>query len=321
MGNLTSWIRDSHVANVRKGPISPRVMSDPELDRASAAVRSSLEYYTSGMSSLQTNAQDAEQQRTINEYKEKIESQQQTIDSLMSDRNSLSDSVEAKPNMEEYEEKLKRMEQTIASLQSEKRDLLDRLSETEAMKQKVGYHNIPYLSDRNRPAKLTEQFSELYDNMWTDSYQLLTSNGKLKDKDAVCTLLHIVQVIYGICLSKSQALNDEFNTALTNFLGQDCSDIKRALRADIDKSVRKRCKDYICESSRVCWNMCIKIPPMYITSETDGLFDKDAYVPYTKAGPCIAYVVWPVVYLHKNGPILKKGVAQGKKKKINGGYM
>ncbi|KAK3607089.1 hypothetical protein CHS0354_026297 [Potamilus streckersoni] len=380
MGNITSWIRGNLVDNDRKGPTSPRALSDPELGRVSVAGRSSLEYIASGRLSLENNQYEgrnhsllkksiesvqtdylsennaaleqlkalcAEQQRTIKEYKEEIESQEQTIALLKSGRNSFSDSVEVKPNMEEYEGKLKCMEQTIEMLKSEKHNLLDRLSEIGAMKLKDGNPNITDLSDCNRPEKLTEKFSELYDNEWTDSYQLLTSNGKLKDKDAICTLLHILQVIYGICLSKSKDLDQEMKTAIENFLEQDCSseenvdiqafkekmmytiqdfraqncsfipnaDIKRKLRVDVDKSLHKLCKDYIAECSQVCWNMCIKNPPVYISSETDGLFNMDIYVPYTRAGPCIAYVVWPAVYLHKNGPIMKKGVAQGKRKK------
>jgi hypothetical protein len=37
----------------------------------------------------------------------------------------------------------------------------------------------------------------------------------------------------------------------------------------------------------------------------------DIYKPYIQSGPYIQFVVWPCLLLHKDGPLLAKGVAQG----------
>jgi hypothetical protein len=42
--------------------------------------------------------------------------------------------------------------------------------------------------------------------------------------------------------------------------------------------------------------------------------DKNVLKEYTVSGDTIAFLVWPVLYLHKDGPILCKGVAQPHKK-------
>jgi hypothetical protein len=38
--------------------------------------------------------------------------------------------------------------------------------------------------------------------------------------------------------------------------------------------------------------------------------DKSVLKEYTVSGDTIAFLVWPVLYLHKGGPLLCKGVAQ-----------
>lgn len=47
---------------------------------------------------------------------------------------------------------------------------------------------ITDLSDQNRPTKLGEIYSELYDNEWTDALEGLTSDG-YDDEFAISTLL------------------------------------------------------------------------------------------------------------------------------------
>jgi hypothetical protein len=43
-----------------------------------------------------------------------------------------------------------------------------------------------------------------------------------------------------------------------------------------------------------------------------GNFNADIYRGYTKTGKEYKYLVWPPLYLHKDGPMLGKGVAQAK---------
>jgi hypothetical protein len=43
------------------------------------------------------------------------------------------------------------------------------------------------------------------------------------------------------------------------------------------------------------------------------IFDKDSFKEYTCRGTYMDFVVWPALFLHKGGPLLNKGVAQGRK--------
>jgi hypothetical protein len=63
-----------------------------------------------------------------------------------------------------------------------------------------GNPNIADLSDENRPTRLAEQFSELYDNEWTDAFGLLTLPGKVTEKEA-CTILLNMLYVSNTCYS------------------------------------------------------------------------------------------------------------------------
>lgn len=58
--------------------------------------------------------------------------------------------------------------------------------------------NVTDLSDLNRPTKLAEKFSELYDNEWTDGFDVLTNEFNFKEREAIQKLLDILKVFHFI---------------------------------------------------------------------------------------------------------------------------
>jgi hypothetical protein len=62
----------------------------------------------------------------------------------------------------------------------------------------------------------------------------------------------------------------------------------------------------------ICWFMVVQDPEMYIDGDLHpGIqLDRDVYREYTRSGKRVAFSVWPALYLHKDGPLLTKGVAQ-----------
>lgn len=70
-----------------------------------------------------------------------------------------------------------------------------RLSKIAGSKLTSNNPDIADLSDDNRPTKLAEKFSQLYDDAWTDSLEELTEvETKLDDTVAISFLLRIVMV-------------------------------------------------------------------------------------------------------------------------------
>lgn len=56
----------------------------------------------------------------------------------------------------------------------------------------------------NRPQKLGEKLSELYDNEWTDAFEDLRDTENLDEKSTVQKLLEIFKVYYFMYLSGYQ---------------------------------------------------------------------------------------------------------------------
>ena len=63
--------------------------------------------------------------------------------------------------------------------------------------------------------------------------------------------------------------------------------------------------------------MCIQDPPVVLmfSGKQGTNFDGQLFTTYTTEGRKVQFIVWPAILLYNDGPILRKGVAQGKKKK------
>jgi hypothetical protein len=60
--------------------------------------------------------------------------------------------------------------------------------------------------------------------------------------------------------------------------------------------------------------MKVQSPPMvFHKCDMEARFDKNLYKEYLTSGQLVSFVVWPALLLHENGPIVCKGVAEGKK--------
>lgn len=84
---------------------------------------------------------------------------------------------------------------------------------------------------------------------------------------------------------------------------------------DIGDQVVDACKNYITRCVELCWLMRIQDPPVVLnwSIAKDRVFDTDTYKYYLSTGKELDYVVWPSMYLYDGGPLIMKGVAEGRK--------
>ncbi|XP_060566866.1 uncharacterized protein LOC132725703 [Ruditapes philippinarum] len=234
------------------------------------------------------------------------------------------------------------LKQKVKDLETNNNELLSRLSAVASAKLTDNNPNIADLSDVNRPTKLAEQFSELYDNEWTDAFDALAKeqDESNNDKEACTKLLNVLNKIFSICHKKAsgdlQMMMQKLSVELFG-MGAPSKEVMRAIKDDRKKhyagmveQLMKDCKfsfdDVITEEEAlliakfiekcvsVCWLMSIQDPPVYIDVKIDMHGERlstDIYKPYTKSGKFIDYIVWPVLYLFEGGNILSKGIAQG----------
>ncbi|KAK3594523.1 hypothetical protein CHS0354_030869 [Potamilus streckersoni] len=206
--------------------------------------------------------------------------------------------------------------------------------------------SITDLSDQNRPTKISERYSELYDNHWTDAFQNLQDKHHLSETKAIEFLLDVLYVSFDEC-KKARSKREKAIEALNEYIGADGDDaqdltvlevmktlkgtrkrnikrMQKIFKETVEKKLKKRTnytqerlqdiKPYLNECVELCFLMNIQEPPlelrgiMYTASMP---FDASAFQPYTKSGKKIDYVVWPAMHLHRDGPLLCRGIAQG----------
>ncbi|KAK3593601.1 hypothetical protein CHS0354_018699 [Potamilus streckersoni] len=225
------------------------------------------------------------------------------------------------------------LEALIKKERSEKEDALRRLSSVASAKLRDNNPNIADLSDPNRPTRIVEKLSEIYDNEWTDAFDHLEKCYSKEEKDNVQLLLDVLIKVHQKCNNLSENILDNIIGPLPTDIPPDVSkNLKDAIKMitphrmsalakDIKSSLQSRMKIiprdpfdiYVDKCIEACLLMSVQDPPMFLSAypDKDGLFSHTSYRAYTKSGKYELFIVWPVLYLHKNGPMMAKGVAQG----------
>lgn len=254
---------------------------------------------------------------------------------------------------------LHQVQDELTEAQRENSELLQRLSQSMSTQITFNNPNVADLSDPNRPAKLAEQYSELYDNEWTDAFQTMKSY-QLSENIIVGRLLHILNQAYAFCGESGrlrmvlmsaalvhpsamqlkrilslplqerpngcqfdECLSKEELQVFTQMSKQNQTKAVENLKQDFLQLLKEgnwlymdpsACKSYIEKCVDLCWGMTLQTPPIVIESSFDDTetFDTKKYRFYQKSGKRYNYIVWPVMYLHKDGPILTQGVAEPK---------
>ncbi|XP_060565715.1 uncharacterized protein LOC132724769 [Ruditapes philippinarum] len=247
----------------------------------------------------------------------------------------------------EWRNKVSILQDELRKEALEKDDALKRLSAIMANRLKDGNPNVVDLSDQNRPGKLGEQFTELYDNQWTDAYGAIDDFfGKAKSEPEI---IKILVEIFEKCFTECKALSgnqmDQLNdnvsciasiitkkdNNLPTDLMQRIKEERKAFAVDevpdltvilptLKTSFSSKNQEvglldeqhlivYIKECLKLSWLMVIQDPPMAIVlkPETDTY---ENFKAYKTRGKFLKYIVWPALLLMEGGPLVTKGVAE-----------
>lgn len=241
-------------------------------------------------------------------------------------------------SIEDYED----MKHKYLIEKNAKDDALRRLSAIASSKLRNNNPNIADLSDANRPTKIAEKLSELYDNQWTDAFGDLEKG--MNERDIIHFLRDILMKSYAECKAISSdnyfekiqrciecplqfAGSGQLKTGsvLPDYLKHQIKEFRkfRAMHVvkDIEKAIKGKLNThskmsagvdrYISSCVEITWLMVVQDPPLVLSATSSSKFDSKIFREYTKRGPNIDYVVWPALFLHEGGPLLVKGVAQG----------
>lgn len=120
-------------------------------------------------------------------------------------------------------------------------------------------------------------------------FKYIQSNSLLTSKVFTIKVIVKLPCIFSVIL---QVVNDYMSTAFSK--------------------EKAACQTYIDRSIELCWLMSVQDPPVvidFIAVHGQAIDDK-ILRKFTKTGSKIDFLVWPVIRLHKNGPLLQKGVVQ-----------
>ncbi|KAL5011480.1 hypothetical protein ScPMuIL_010031 [Solemya velum] len=226
------------------------------------------------------------------------------------------------------------LQNELQKLKQEKETLLNRLSKMAGAQLTVGNPNIADLGDANRPTKIGEKFTELYDNEWTDAFEELEL---LKKSETECISLLLKLLIEAQkfcseefggykariehsmkCLPSSESpIVENLSVEMRKQIADFCKSVALSSVEIVQKSfLEKRGKQgkevtrYIKQCVMLCWLMRVQDPPVLIDKwdpARSSNFNTDLYKHYTKSGEKMDFVVWPPLYLHKGGSLLAKG--------------
>ncbi|WP_263081735.1 hypothetical protein [Endozoicomonas sp. Mp262] len=182
-----------------------------------------------------------------------------------------------------------------------KKELLNELSQLMGERLRKGNPNITDLSDPDRPMKLGERFSELYNNEWSDAFEALERSGK-DEKSIINKLRDFVfeaEKISGRIEDKPEIIGKEAVKLAHTLFGKSHAD---------DEDLRT----YIREALSILVKAKNHSPPVVLKpmAKPGSQMDLNSYKPYTQTGTTVEYDVWPAMLLYKDGPLLCKGVAQ-----------
>ncbi|KAL3878476.1 hypothetical protein ACJMK2_030821, partial [Sinanodonta woodiana] len=296
----------------------------------------------------------------INQLKSELENKRKTKeeDLLMIDTWNIQLTTQVENERKAKEDAFLRINQLTTQVENErkaKEDALLRLSSMASHKLRDNNPNIADLSDPNRPTKLSEQFSELYDNEWTDAFdELETQLGDKEEKDIISYLRDFVLEIHSVCsdlsFSKLKTIEEAYvkpsvpseDTKIPTEILKSIKDGIKSMAPNLLEKTREvvlsrleekylhdpvagclqhtNVKRYIDKCTEVCWYMSVQDPQLVMdgSKSPDDKFDSNKHREYTKKGPYEDFVVWPALYLYKGGQMLSKGVAQGGKKEMTG---
>lgn len=247
-------------------------------------------------------------------------------------------------DMKKMEDELEKVKEERDTAVEEKKLTMTRLSKEMGMKLSDNNPAIADLSDPNRPAKLGEKYSELYDNDWTDALEKLIDLGG-GEEASIRVLLNALRTCYRVCVELSDkqmvslqnmllnpVLPETSRTAWTDVGSPNMSkaalkQLKECRKEIIGDAVMERISEhaitqcggqayhipgFIKKCTELCWLMCLQDPPVVLDADaTVGeTFNPDMFKPYTNTGTIVSFNVWPPLLLHQNGALLVKGIVQ-----------
>ncbi|WAR22526.1 hypothetical protein MAR_016500 [Mya arenaria] len=229
--------------------------------------------------------------------------------------------------LREASDHIDQLKKQIANMPDKINDLSIRLRKLSGDKLRDGNPDIAYLSDPNRPTQLGKEFSDLYENEWSDAFEEL--KGKDEEKIRVLHAIMKEETTENLPSSSEKCPQIVHNVLKDTRKSMSTLSGENFAKEYVAKRFRELCMlsfglsdpgPYLKKFSAKCanfgWLMNVCDPPMAVCDGKWGdEFKPDLYKAYTKSEkglkkPVVDFIVWPALHLHEGGPLVSKGIAQ-----------
>ncbi|XP_052795775.1 uncharacterized protein LOC128228481 [Mya arenaria] len=213
---------------------------------------------------------------------------------------------------------LDNLKQSLKKERSEKEDALTCLSSLASSELRDNNPNITNLSDQNRPTKIAEKMSELYDNEWTEAFDSLVQSksetdiivslsGVLKEVFEICTRLAWTNFFENIQAAiypniQKEPLSDHFKQQVKEYRKLRAPGMtKHLLKVVREKIPRgmlpsqsKEMMAYFAKCLEVSWLAAVQDPPLALNFCPGEKFDTALFKDYNKrVGPYVEFLMIP----------------------------
>ncbi|KAH3834973.1 uncharacterized protein LOC127879376 [Dreissena polymorpha] len=80
-----------------------------------------------------------------------------------------------------------------------------------------------------------------------------------------------------------------------------------------NETIRESLDTFAKQAVQIIWMMKVQQPPMELLwADPESKYDKQLFSFYVRQGEIVAQCIWPAVLLHKKGPVMARGIVQGK---------
>ncbi|XP_052797112.1 uncharacterized protein LOC128229309 isoform X2 [Mya arenaria] len=163
-----------------------------------------------------------EEKLYLQENAKKIKEQNKTLEDKVKE---LELAIETQKNNEhilteqnsKLDQQLKTTEYSMQEVRKQKEDMMLRLSKLAGDKLTKNNPDITDLSDPNRPLKLADKYNELYDNEWTNAFEVLVDSG-YTEMEAIETLQLTLLNAFEFCEIKATLVLKDTERAMNLLL-------------------------------------------------------------------------------------------------------
>ncbi|XP_045206784.2 ELKS/Rab6-interacting/CAST family member 1-like [Mercenaria mercenaria] len=308
------------------------------------------EHLKKRIENTETRSKDMEKQ--INEKEDQVNKLTQTVDLLEKKHSSMKE--EKMDNMKE-QLKVKSLERQVEMKDAE----MDKLKQdNENLKKRINEimdekgSELADLYNPFPPEKLSEQFKDLFNTLWKESFEFYKSKLKKTERESAGRLL---QILCDACLFCTESSANQMQKLLSEFIypgdtPEAMHDLSKVEESDVKQlqNLRKQtcrlscefvknsfvtklesangetytfdeltvCMPYIERCIEICWFLNLQTPPMHIGFEDNALqdiaVDKAKYEITSGKGAKVDIVMWPPLYRAKEGLLMSKGCIKTK---------